>query len=537
MSDKTAWPQVPVVSNSVARCWVVLVVGQSNAGTADLAYMPTTSDLRLLKYQPSDGVTALSELEVNLPSQFCRELLPLIPPGDTVMMVKAAIGSTSLTEYTATVDGASVTCSWDPANTTATVNLYDRAITWAEGALATTAHGAPFLAAILFSGFEGDTPYMTEATFTSKVITMLQGFRTALTASTTPIVVGSMVPEYMDLRGQTYTAEVSAAIAKLPGASGMSLCAGFYGPRGFTKPTETIHFSALGQIERGKLAIDAYKRAQRSWSTIDPMAPPNVSIVREPGRAIMYWGPVTGRVSSLTAEFSKDGGATWTAGTIDNDSRLFATFPLWPWENVQGRVRATNSTAAHQTDSEYAYTNTLVAVEAVPSGVTIYELTAAGSASISPANTGAGTLFAAVTLPASGGSYTVNARNAGSTRQFYLSAVQATPTDFASANTSFGALTAAFANPKGVAGLHVNAATLSADGVTITGYRDLNSAVTGTTTTGAIDMSTLVASASGGTTFHGAVLFAGAACDATEVARLKRIIANRYGKSLQNVTS
>ncbi|UJQ86699.1 minor tail protein [Gordonia phage Jalebi] len=514
------------------RCHLVVGAGQSNATNAGGTLTPvaTATDQRICMWTPTGGIVALPVDYHSPVAALARRMVNDLPAGDWILIVNTAVGSTSFTESTQTVDGASVTCSWDTTNTTAAVSMSDRAVTWIDGAeAAATALGATVIPAVLlFSGFEGDTPSLDQATFTTKMLALLAKLRAAIpNGSNCPIVLGSMVPEYIAANGQTYTQDIAKAVAALPNNASLSLASFFYGPTGHAKAGEIIHYSISGQLRRGDLAYDALKRARQNRTSVIPTCPRVTRIVREPGRAIMYWEPDPTRVTSRTVEFSTDGGVTWSAGAVDQTSLQSATFPVWPWQTVKGRIKVANSGSAGATETDYEYSETLPAVEALPS-TTPVEVVGASSASI-PGTPQYGTLYACYTLPASGGGVAASARNAANTLKISLGVTQ-TSTDLAQLINSAGTATASFANPKAVAGVHVVGIAVNATATAVNAYRDSDAPVSGSVATGTIDIASLATTNSGGAVMHGALFFPSVEHSAAQVARHRQIIASRYNK-------
>lgn len=511
------------------RCWILVALGQSNNTMADSSYPIGVVDNRITKFTMSGGLTTMSNAELTLTAGMARELVKIIPPTDWIMVVPAAVGSTSFTESTTTVDGVSVTNSWDRTNTTAAVNMYDRAVAWVEAArtAVTELGGTSFIAGVTFSGFEGDAPHLDEATFTAKLADMVVQFRSAVGGGEIPWVIGSFVPEHADLRLHTYTAGVMSALAKIQGNPAVSLVSYFYGPRGYAKVGEAIHYSSAGQIERGKLAVKAWERAWWNRVAMKPLPVPNVRISREAGdKIVVAWDPPYCRVTDYTVEFTFDGGATWIPGNLDNDSRSFATSAAFPWETVRARITTHNS-GATTTASVYAYSPTLESLQEMPAALTGV-VTVVDNAPISPAHTTAATIYAVYTHPASGGSTTLNARTLDSTRNFLLNSGQSSGTDVAQSITSAGTNTGSFPSPKAAPGPHITAASVSADGTTLTAKRDSAAAITTTIAAGTYSMEILKLTGTGGTVVHGAYIFYGVAHTGTQMAEIQTVLAERH---------
>lgn len=512
------------------RCHILPATGQSNNTRADVAYPIGPADPRIAIFTPTNGIQVHPNSEITLTYALALEMLKTLPATDWILIVPVAVGSTQFTQGTSTVDGVSVTCSWDRTNTTAAVNLYARAMSWiAQAKAAVAALGnTSFIRAITFSGFEGDTPSLNKAAFTAKLIDMFTQMRTDLGDPQIPIVIGSLVPEYADLRGQTYTADIAAALAELPGNAGISLIAQFYGPRGYAKSGEVIHYSSAGQIERGRLAAGALVRAWQNRAAILPLPVTGLTIERDAsGRVTASWEPPHCRVTGYVVEFSFDGGTTWIPGVLDPDSRLKATSGALPWESAQARVTTLNSSAA-TTSSVVAYSRAVPAPREAPATLTKSQKFV-GEEAVSPAHTTATSLVAVYTHPASGGSAVINARKNDSSRQLLLNSTQSNSIDLAQAVTGGGTITQSFTGTKAQPGPHVTAVAISADGTTLTAKKDSAAVQTGTGAAGDISAEVLKVTASGGTTMLGAYIFYGVAFTAAQMLEAQRALAFRHG--------
>ncbi|WP_080735984.1 sialate O-acetylesterase [Rhodococcoides fascians] len=541
------WQAAPSASPLAGKCHIIPGLGQSNNTQSDTSLPVAVDDDRLRKWDGA-AIVPLPASETYLLPQFAREYAKTLPKGDWVLVVPAAVGSTSFTSTTITPLPAGFvagTGTWD-RTIGDPVNLPANAVTATNAAkAAAVAAGASSIEipAMLWSQGEGDTPRLTEAQYGAKLDDLIAWFRTQVNAPNLLVLVGSMVPEYSYARGQANTAGVAAALARTPAR--VQRTAFVWGPEGLPKQGEIIHYSTAGQVVRGRLFLDALMRARVNVTATKPVPPTGLSVSRAvSGRITARWQDPLCRLTGYDVDYTVDSGTTWTAMALDRDSRLKATTVVTPDKLVQVRLRS--KADGPVTASDYVYSDILFAVSGAPAptesaatpiadppleaggGVgTRTQFT--GGESVSPAQTGAATLYAAFTLPASGGGITANARSNDSTRQLSIVTAQTAGTDQATATTGGGSGGAAFAAPKATPGPHVYAISISADGVTRIAKRGSEAAITATTAAGNVLIEALRVAVIGGATLHGAYVYYGVAHTESQMSAIQEELRALHG--------
>ncbi|MBW4813355.1 sialate O-acetylesterase [Rhodococcus qingshengii] len=536
---RTEIGQVPAVAAKIDKrgaCHIIAGLGQSNMTQAD-ASLPGVAALDYRCYRwdwNTNTIVQMTAAETYLLPAFAREYANTLPAGDWILIVPAAIGSTGFTSTSITPAPAgyhnygSSPGTWDRTLTADPVNLVPRAVNMinAAKAAALLLTGTVTIDALLWSQGEEDTPFLTESEYAAKLDDLIAFFRTSFSDPVLPFVVGSLVPEYAAARGQVNTAGIAAALSATPQRTGNSAVAFVYGPEGLPKNNEIIHYSTQGQLQRGRLFLDGLRRARLNRAAALPMPPEIVGISREQsGKITAQWRYPQCRYTGFDVEFSFDGGATYSAGTLEKDSRLKAFTMAFAWEPVRMRIRSKADGSV--TVSPWAYSIELPSVRDVPTSGAPFKFV--GGENLSPALAGALTMYSVFTLPASGGEATVNARATDSSRQMYLSAAQTSSTDIASLTTGGGTQNLSFPAPKAVSGQHINAAAVSADGVAFTGKRGVAAAATLTGTAGNVLAETLRVNAQGGAVVHGAYLFPQAAHTGTQMSAWQEFFRIRHG--------
>lgn len=536
---RTEIGQVPAVVAKIDKrgaCHIVAGLGQSNMTQADAA-LPGAAvlDYRCYRWDwNTNAIVQMTAAETYLLPAFAREYANTLPAGDWILIVPAAIGSTGFTSTSITPAPAgyhnygSSPGTWDRTLTADPVNLVPRAVNMinAAKAAALLLTSTVTIDALLWSQGEEDTPFLTESEYAAKLDDLIAFFRTSFSDTVLPFIVGSLVPEYAAARGQINTAGIAAALSATPQRTGNSAVAFVYGPEGLPKNNEIIHYSTQGQLQRGRLFLDGLRRARLNRAAALPMPPEIVGINREQsGKVTVQWRYPQCRYTGFDVEFSFDGGATYSAGTLEKDSRLKAFTMAFAWEPVRVRIRSKADGSV--TVSPWAYSIELPSVRDVPESNVPIKFN--GGENLTPALTGAMTLYSVFTLPASGGEATINARSNDSTRQVYLSATQSSSTDLASVVSGGGTTNFSFPVPKAVPGQHVNAMSITADGITFTAKRGIGAAGSLTAPAGALLAETLRVNAQGGAVIHGAYLFPGVAHTGTQMTTWQEFLRVRHG--------
>lgn len=504
---------------------IVVGAGQSNAEQSDTTLSSEVVDARLRKWNPdTSAIEIVPASETYLLPAFARKYLATLPKDRRVLIVPTAKGSTSFTEST----DQGTTWSWDRTNTTAATNLYARMIARANAAKAAanaiTGTTNTFVA-LLWSQGEGDTPFLTETAYAAKLDDLINTARTDLGVTLLPVLIGSMTPEYTKLRGQPNTGGVAAALSDTPRRR--SVTAFVWGPAGHTQLNTPIHYSTAGQIKRGELFLNALYRARVNLTATKPAEPVNVRVARSEYRVTATWEPAMCRIEAVTAEVSTDRGATWSAMVIDPDSRLAATTGVDDALPVMVRVRNTNGADS----SAWVTTDILPPVKEAALPAPTWVKGQAFPAGLDSSK--AGILYAAYTLPHSGGTITVSARASDFSSYLSLSVDQAAGVGRAETKTPAQALVRQnLATPLAAKGTHVAMASINAGATSLTARRDYTAAASTAYAGGPVAFQTSANSATGGASVGEIWFYHDATHDAATQTRIMQLLAARSGAPL-----
>jgi hypothetical protein len=246
---------------------IVLVIGQSNAQGAGV---PFDSSIDILtsginQFAGSEGpentvIPAIESLyhvgrwvdgtngrpRVGPTMEFARQYFYTQPSNRDVLIVPAALGSTSIT--------GNASYSWDPDNTTAAVNLFHRAIEKTQMALALNPNNR--LVAIIWHQGESDAGAKTESQYRTKLLQIIDLLHGEFGA-TVPFLVGGMVPEWVGTN--PLRVAIQSALASIPAQRNYT--AYTPGPSGMYQD-DFIHYSAPGARELGRRYFSILDRAR-----------------------------------------------------------------------------------------------------------------------------------------------------------------------------------------------------------------------------------------------------------------------------------
>jgi len=334
---------------------IVILAGQSNAmdksdwitsGPIDVA------DSRVLHWDEATGQpvtipTDHSYLGLYFAQSYLREF-----PNRRVIIIPAAVGSTGFTSTSLASPPAgyhaatgAVKGTWDRTLTADTNNLYARMVTLANAAktwVASNAPGSPTqIQAVVWSQGEEDARILTQAQYAAKLDDLITQFRIDMsdTFNKMPFIIGSFTPE-VNFYDATLPLDVPYALEDTPRRK--QFTSFVYGPRNFTKYNENVHYSVQGQKERGRLMVEALRRARSNSNLNNPNQPYNLRVQRSGDDVLVTWDAPFSRVTSYTIQTSIDKGTNWVDASpprpmaTEYRTTVPASTPFW------ARVKATN---------------------------------------------------------------------------------------------------------------------------------------------------------------------------------------------------
>lgn len=323
---------------------VILLTGQSNmtgqGTTIDLTNFEVT-DPRIKQF-PATGANVGKVITANDPllhmdtgnvghaMAFARWYARWVAPNRIVLLVPAARSSSGFTTTSAVsppagfynVAGTNMG-SWDPANGSGGLSLYDNAITMANAAMALPVPigGSNRLAAIMWHQGEADGG-LTQAQYAAKLDALIDGFRAGImgASATTPFILGQLLPENIagnPQRAITNLAHIDTPRRKI--RTGL-----YYGALGGGMP-DNVHYAASGQRLLGAAAPEAFLIARANVLAVAPVAPTAVTLAQASTSVVVSWTRPVGRATDYTVEYNA-AGAGWVtltrAQSIDKSATI-----------------------------------------------------------------------------------------------------------------------------------------------------------------------------------------------------------------------
>jgi hypothetical protein len=237
---------------------VVPILGQSNAFGMGLPLDPTGLDRphpsvhQWAMCGPSKGTVVLGvdPLFHEIPCKrvgfgvtFAKRLAD--DTGRAVLLVPGARGDTSFTPKNG--------YTWDGNDHSTRVNLYRQAVDAIDGAL--DRYPGSQVTTILWHQGETDVPLMSPTVYREKLDTLIDALRGRY-GPDTPVVLGQMVPEEMELSGKDYSG-IDAVHQDTPNRRHRT--AFVPGPRSSFNSHADRHYSAAGLRELGERMWLAYR--------------------------------------------------------------------------------------------------------------------------------------------------------------------------------------------------------------------------------------------------------------------------------------
>ncbi len=440
---------------------------------------------------------------------FGKEYLKTVPNSRTLLFVPTARGATG---FTPRVDPSNSTSySWDPADTTAQVNLYNFTTAQMDAAIAAAGPNSRVVAFLWLQG-ENDEGYLTQSQYAAKLDSLISGLRTRYGA-TIPFVLGQMLPDGIAATGANAVA-INSAHIDTPRRNVLTAFA--YGPSGsYNADTPPIHYSTAAQRILGKNFWDAYSNfAKVNVTGSIPASPGAVTLTQSGTTVNVTWVRTPSRWTDYLVEYNT--GSGWTTLSRAQSIELVATITgISLGTTIQVRVSAINENGVSAPSAVASLT--LVTVPAQVTGLTAGTATmysqqlswtaASGATSykIEYSVTGSGTWTTANTT--TGTSFTVAALSANTSYDYRVSGVNAGGTGTAS--TTVTASTTTFTALRAVVGVAPTAAyslrkldtAYAGKAVNVRRSSDNTTADIGFTASGDLDTASLLTFAGSGSAY------------------------------------
>jgi hypothetical protein len=278
---------------------IVLLMGQSNMSGRGTPFSSTTDPInpRIFQYrsgspnantiQPASEPLSMHDTPSGIGPglQFARWYAARRLVGNRkVLLVPVAHGGTPLV--------SNAVLGWRRG---VSGNLYANAVARVAAALVAGGSGSRIVAALWLQGETDGDANVTGAAYLADFDAMLNGLRTDLNLSALPIVVGTMVPEYLSTGTR---AQINAVHRDTPNRIlGTDVAVSAAG----ANLGDGNHFNATGQRYNGRAMFDAYERIAegiKAYSEVYAPAAPTVTLGTVTSTSVsLSWVAVEGAVS------------------------------------------------------------------------------------------------------------------------------------------------------------------------------------------------------------------------------------------------
>lgn len=341
---------------------VIIVAGQSNAGEpVVLPFTVNETDERVAYWdRATSSIATVPAASTALWAEVGRAYVAA-HPNRSVLVVPAQSGSTgfSSTSIDPAPTGYHVRSggTWDRTLTADTNNLALRMRTDAINAVAAAGAGARVVGFVWAQG-EDDTvpnvgaPALTEAQYAAKLDDLIGWVRSQLGVGSLPVVVRSMVPEWIDSESVSRPAVLGVHAAQVDTPRRVVSSAFVFGPWNLAAYDQfRIHYSPSGMREGARLVVDAFYRARMNQTTCPPVAPPTIDVSRSGNQVTVSWEFPGCRVTAFNVEYQVAGGS-WETLLLAGPLATSASFTASAASTVAVRASTTNEIGTSEKTQE-----------------------------------------------------------------------------------------------------------------------------------------------------------------------------------------
>lgn len=334
---------------------IIVGAGQSNMGSTPDPIISAIDldnvDPRIYLWSSTEGLVRFSDsvnrrvltprVILSFASEYARTQLA---PGRNVLIVNGALGSTGFSTSSIVPTPAGYVAgpgTWDRTLTADPVNLYTQLVSWTNTAKSLVNSNSTLVALLISLGeTDSDPGNKTQSQFAALLDDMIAQFRTDMSAPSLPVIIGSMQPDWTDASAT----RIAIARAHEDTPRRVERAAYAWGPPDMPDWTGNVHWSAQGQIARGPIFFQAYKRSKWNVNGTEPLPPQNLTARRTGGNVLVSWEHPPSRINSFTLQYRIDGG-TWTTVTLLDATSRSATLSLAlaPTSTIGLQISTTNS--------------------------------------------------------------------------------------------------------------------------------------------------------------------------------------------------
>lgn len=326
---------------------IVIVAGQSNSWETDYpSFYDTEPDNRVLQWNATTGAaevvpTKNDELGFAFARHYARTHLAR---GRKVVKTRNGFGETGFSSTSISPAPAGYATApngtWDRHLTADPLNRFHEMIRTGKDILASAPAGSRIVALLWSQGEQDRAKVAAEgpAWYETRLDDLISKAREEWALPELPVIILSQTPE--TIAGSLGGGLVNRAHEDTPRR--VLRTSYVYGPEGYSKANEDIHFSYAAHDIRGRLAVSALPKARMNKSVIRPGTPQALSVRVVGEIAQAQWAAPIQRATSYTLEHSTDEGATWHPVVLGHPMALSAKWAVPLGAPVWARIRSAN---------------------------------------------------------------------------------------------------------------------------------------------------------------------------------------------------
>lgn len=333
-------------TRSESRDWIIVAAGQSNMSGGDIeppdGLYP--SDPRLQRYdRDADSLVPLTPRQGALYAGISRALLERAPSDVRIIVINAAAGASGFTSTSLNPPPSGYVThksgTWDRHLSADPLNRFDMMV--ADVLAVRDRLPEATVQGLFWAQGENDTWLLDGGEYAFALDDMVTAFREAISDPTLPVVIGSMLPEYV--ANNPKRLDVQYALMDTPRR--LLNTAFVYGPVGMARTDQSpiIHFSNASSTERGRQMVEALDRARWNFASSAAIPPQNLKASRSGEVLAVTYDPPPTRHTSFAIEFSTDNGNSWLAmEKLGGEIGLSAVASVPTTDAVKIRASTTN---------------------------------------------------------------------------------------------------------------------------------------------------------------------------------------------------
>lgn len=183
---------------------------------------------------------------------------------------------------------------------------------------------------------------LSQSQYAAKMDDLFAWFRGQVGAPTLPVIIRSMVPEWVKSESAARPAILGVNAAQVDAPRRITGAAFVHGPANMLAYNQfRIHYSGAGMAAGARLIVAALYRARLNHGSTPPMPPQDLTVKRSGTVVTIEWEHPPCRATAFTVQISVNGGA-WSTVPLSTPTAISATATIPADARVSVRASTTN---------------------------------------------------------------------------------------------------------------------------------------------------------------------------------------------------